>query len=293
MPKHILILLIAILTKLSAAEALAQQIKSNSFYPSWSASGDLIAFSSNRNGNYDIYVMDKDGKNVRQVTSYPENEFWPSWIGDRHIVFDANIHGNEEIYRIKVNGRGLIRLTFDTTAYDGVASVSMKSNIILFDSNREEDGLADVWMMNSKGKNQKQITRLPKSQGHPSFSPDEKVISYKVKLNDTIQEIFTMRSDGTEAKQITFHNAISQHPSWSPDGKSIVYASNLDGDFDIYRMDLLTGDSEKLTDNSEPDYRPSYSPDGKHILFCTRIDNVWQVRLLTLSTNGIKSLTEN
>ena len=49
------------------------------FYPSWSPSGNRIAFSSNRAGNFDIYVMKRDGKAQTQLTTGPGWDTDPKW----------------------------------------------------------------------------------------------------------------------------------------------------------------------------------------------------------------------
>jgi Tol biopolymer transport system component len=48
-------------------------------WPDWSPDGSKIAFTSVRDGNPDIYVMDADGSNVIRLTSTPEFDSWPDW----------------------------------------------------------------------------------------------------------------------------------------------------------------------------------------------------------------------
>ena len=67
--------------------------------PSWSPDGRHIAFVSNREGNYEIYVMGSDGSNPRRLTDHPAEDRSPSWSPDgRHIAFDSNRDGDWEIY---------------------------------------------------------------------------------------------------------------------------------------------------------------------------------------------------
>ena len=51
-------------------------------------------------------------------------------------------------------------------------------------------------------------------------------------------------------------------PPCSPDGTRLAFASNRDGDWDLYWMDLATGEVTQLTDTPEYDAAPSWSPDG-------------------------------
>ena len=75
------------------------------FVSSWSPDGSRIAFSSNRDGNSEIYVMDSDGNNVVRLTDNPASDKEPAWSldGDR-IAFSTDRNGNYDIYVMSVEG---------------------------------------------------------------------------------------------------------------------------------------------------------------------------------------------
>jgi TolB protein len=67
---------------LSLPEGSVQRIVNTNFVdedPLFSVGGELIAFQSNRDGNYEIYVVDADGRNPRNVSNDPAGDYWPSW----------------------------------------------------------------------------------------------------------------------------------------------------------------------------------------------------------------------
>jgi Tol biopolymer transport system component len=69
------------------------------------ASGDLIAFTSDRDGDWEIYVMNADGTDAHQLTDDTDYEFYPSWSpdGDR-IVFESTRDGDSEIFVMNADG---------------------------------------------------------------------------------------------------------------------------------------------------------------------------------------------
>lgn len=102
--------------------------------PAWSPDGDQIAFSSDRSGNYEIYVMDfPGGGNVRQVTNNAAEDRSPSWgratvngQAGEWIAFVSDRDGDREIFMIQPDGSGLRQET-DNTADDWSPSWDQES----------------------------------------------------------------------------------------------------------------------------------------------------------------------
>ena len=94
--------------------------RQNDANPSWSPDGKRIAFMSNRDGHvhihgwptYEIYVMDADGGNQRNLTNHPDRDYSPSWSPDsKHIAFASVRDGNAEIYVMDADGGNQKNLT--------------------------------------------------------------------------------------------------------------------------------------------------------------------------------------
>jgi Tol biopolymer transport system component len=125
--------------------------------PTWSPDGTKIAFASNSDGNYDIYVMDADGANVVNLTNdgvgppAVSNRF-PSWSPDgMKIAYTSNRNNqNEEIYYLDVSGGFVappsVRLTTDP-ARDRSPAWSPSGSKVAFASNR--GGTFNIWTMNA------------------------------------------------------------------------------------------------------------------------------------------------
>ena len=71
-----------------------------------------IAFTSRRDGNWEIYTMNPDGTDLINLTNHPVADFHPSWSPDgTKIAFGSNRDGNEEIYTMNIDGTDTVRLT--------------------------------------------------------------------------------------------------------------------------------------------------------------------------------------
>ena len=148
--------------------------------PAWSPDGSKIAFISNRNYHFSLYVMNADGSNSRLLTDKVVEAGAPAWSPDgQKIAFNAGFSGSfgvmkpdTGIYVINVDGSGLTKITGDA----GSPSWSPDSKQIVFISTRDSEGKPRIWVMNADGSNPK---KLPNNQndngfegGEPAWSPD-------------------------------------------------------------------------------------------------------------------------
>ena len=146
--------------------------------PSWSPDGKRIAFVSNRSGNvihgrptYEIYVMDADGGNQRNLTNHPDSDFHPSCSPDgKHIVFssdrDNNRDHNIEIYVMDADGGNQQRLT-ENRKNDSSPSWSPDGKRIVFHSTRDEN--TEIYVMDADGSNQQNLTNNPHGDSGPAW----------------------------------------------------------------------------------------------------------------------------
>jgi Tol biopolymer transport system component len=87
-------------------------------WAAWSPDGQRIAFISSRDGNFEIYVIDADGKNPRNLTKNPADDAAPSWSPDGgRIAFNSERDGNAEIYVMDADGKNPRNLT-NNPAFD-------------------------------------------------------------------------------------------------------------------------------------------------------------------------------
>jgi len=219
-----------------------------------------IVFTSDRTGNYEIYMMNADGSNITRLTYTSANEESPRFSRDgSKIVFVRN----GDIYVMNANGSNVTRLTY-TSALEADPCFSPDGSKIVFTSNRT--GNWELYIMNADGTNQTQLY----SQGDakcPCFSSDGVKILFQG-LNWYAQwDIYTIDVSGSYLIRITNNPADDRRPCFSPDDTKIAFTSNRDGNNEIYIMNRNGSNQTRLTYDSEDDDYPCFSPDGTKIAF--------------------------
>ena len=246
-----------------------------------------IAFSSERDGNYEIYVMDNDGNNQQNLTNNPNNDGVPAWSPDgKRIAFISDRDGNVidnipglpifEIYVMDNDGDNQQNLTNDPNN-DAFPAWSPDGKRIAFISDR--DGNAEIYVMDNDGNNQQNLTNNPDNDFYPSWSPDGKRIVFASDRDGHFigefgitSEIYLMDADGGNQQRFTENRNNDESPSYSPDGKWIAFMADRKGNYEIYVMDADGGNQRRLTENRGDDVSPSWSPDGKRIAFSSERD---------------------
>jgi len=188
-------------------------------HPAWSPDGSRIAFSSDRDGDLEIYTMLSDGSDVRQLTDNQSDDEYPSWSPDgSRIAFSSNRDGDYQIYTMLSDGSDVRRLIELGGA--NIPSWSPDGSRIAFISDRGGD--YEIYTISSDGSDVKQLTINESDDFAPSWSPDGSRIAF-TSNSGNYWRIYTMSSDGSDVKALNTIADNRGHPfenglyvSWSP-----------------------------------------------------------------------------
>lgn len=241
-----------------------------------------IAFQSDRDGNFDIYVMDADGENQTSLTNNSAPDEDPAWSPDgSKIAFRSERDGNQEIYVMSADGTEVTHLT-NNSAKDVHPAWSPDGSKIVFASNR--DGNYEIYRMNADGTNQTRLTTNTYSDATPDWSPDGTQIVFN-SARPIYKELITIDADsGGNELNLTNNNhlnIIDDHASWSPNGLEITFYSNENANNDIYVVHADGSARARLTTHAGIDAGAFWSPDGTSIAFASNRDGNYEIYVMS------------
>ncbi len=227
-------------------------------FPAWSPDGARIAFTSGRDGNWELYVMGSDGAHQRRLTRTPEeDEGVPAWSPDgEKIAYVTDPINDPQIHLMNADGTGhewLVDGNWPTWSPDGE-----RIAITVYPTGAEQ-----LAVISAEGTQQHRLTGRFLATGPNSeaaWSPDGKRIAFVSGKDD--ENIYVMNSDGSERTRLTDEVPGNDHwpPTWSPDGTRIAFTSDGPGRGDIYVMNSDGSGLTRLTDDPAYDAFPAWRP---------------------------------
>jgi TolB protein len=255
-----------------------------------------IAMTCDRTSKKEIYMMDFDGTDVKQITRHRSIAFAPAWSPDgtkiAYSLFTKHRDNtkNIDLYEFDFN-TATIRLLSNRkginsgAAYDPVAPMGEKIALTMsFRGNPEIFTLEPTTNA---------VTKVTSSFGFdvdPSWSPDGKAIAF-VSSRTGIPMVFRMNADGTGVQRLTYAGRYNATPSWSPQNNKIAFAGWIDKRFDIFIMNTDGTNIERLTKSQGDNEDPNVSPDGNFIVFSSDRAGSKNIYVMNVDGTFVKRLT--
>ncbi len=257
--------------------------KARDIYPRYSPDGNWIAFSSNRDGNYDVYVVAATGGKPKQLTFHTADDNVAGWSPDGKRILFSSTRGRGVFPSVatlfEVSTQGGLELAIDTD-WGATASYSPDGKKLAFMrhpaswSRKHYRGsyAGDLWVMDMTAKS---YTKLGDSiyKGNylwPMYAANGEIyfVSDRLANEDKIQfggpevmksvnNIWKISEKGGKATQVTFHTDGNLYfPSISADRKTIVYEEN----FGLWKLDVATGKSSEIRVDLASDSKDNETP---------------------------------
>jgi hypothetical protein len=193
-------------------------------HPAWSPDGSRIAFRSLRDGTPDIWIMNANGDDQRNLTNdhlpATSNDGDPAWSPDgSRIAFasDADAFAYPKLWTMRPDGTGKQRVTAaGMLTIESEPTWSPDGQRIAFKQTSGAPGVTDLAIVEIGGIAGGLVTTLPLpgAQTSPSWSPDGRLLAFASNHEGTNAEIYTMRLDGQNLVRRTSNALEDRNPSW-------------------------------------------------------------------------------
>lgn len=247
------------------------QLTDNSWddiYPRWSPDGSKVAYASNPNGNFDIFIMDADGGDPVRLTDSPQEETDLAWFpdGKRLLYSEEEKKGlirQSCLWVLDLETKRKEKLIPHFSRTNFLADPSPRASLVAFTGKKLMGW--DVFLLDMENGTTRDLVEGGKSC-RPRFSPDGRAIVYVSSQADGKGDIWVMAWDGSGQQRVTERNETYDYfPSWSPDGRQVVFCSNLksgyadQGEWALFIVDVATKKIQPLFDSSGRDVFPDWT----------------------------------
>lgn len=204
-------------------------------FPRWSPDGNWIAFSSMREGNFDVFIVPARGGEARQLTFHSADDIVQDWSPDgTHILFNSVREGRfPDLYALSVQDGRLRRLTNDRTALryavyspDGRTIAFTRGGQAWWRPKYRGSQHTDIYTMPATGGAFVRQTRTDGWNAWPMYSGDGKRL-YFVSQRDGASNLYVQLSGGGTARAVTHYAGDPvRNASIARDGSLIAYEQN-------------------------------------------------------------------
>jgi TolB protein len=256
-----------------------------------------IAFVSRRTGNKEIWIMDYDGHNSRQLTRCGFICLTPRWSPDNTQIAYTAYHRSgsaSKVPRTSIRIHSTImnrRIAFPN--FKGTTTTpawSPDGTQLAFSSSSSGD--QEIYLV---GRDGGRLRRLTISRGvdiSPAWNPRTGNQIAFVSDRGGSPQIYLMDAEGANVERLTSAEGYAVSPAWSPNGQLLAFAWQRNNSrFDIYVMDVATRQTVQLTNDSGRNEEPSWAPDGRHLVFHSTRSGRSQIWMMLADGSGLRQLT--
>lgn len=247
-----------------------------------------IVFTSNRDGNDELYMMDYDGHNQTRLTFNKIRDYMPAWSPDgKKIAYTSYRKNNGGLYILYPYEGKFVEVINQGTNF--APSFSLDGKKLAFCSTRD-GGNSEIYITDSNGKGLKRLTFNNAIDTAPNWSPTSREIAFTSDRSGSPQ-IYIMDAEGSNVRRVSFGGSYHDSPAWSPAGSWIAYVSRVEQVFDLYIINLKTNQISKLTESMARNESPSWSPDGRHLVFSSNRTGIIQLYTIDYDGTNLRRLT--
>lgn len=260
-------------------------------YPRFSPDGKWIAFSSDRNGNLDVFVVPSEGGQAKQLTFHSADDNVLAWSPDSRNILFSSQRGEDfmaRMYVVPVEG-GLERNAgpdmglWGTFSPDGSKLAINRRSQVYWRKYYRGSYQSDVTVMDIANKKFTDLTDFPGMDSWPMWSRDGHIYFVSDRENGGLTNIWRVSEKGGKAEQVTtFKSGDVRWPAISADGKTIVF----EHDFGIWKLDVASRKTSAIRINIAAETQENMSEVRTYTSRADDFDLAPNGRRVSLSVHG-------
>ena len=237
--------------------------------PAWSPDGKLIAvygrIRENNISHYSVVGFSADtGAEIKLTSQRWRGILGIAWLPDSSAFLLSGVDrtgGIEGIWLVSYPGGEARRLTNELSCFRGVTLTADGSKILTSLIGTP----AAIWVVPDGDSNRaNKVTHINGFYYNLVWTPDGRIVHT---LDD---DLWIMNADGSGQRQLTLGQGRNVQPTVTSDGRYIVFSSSRAGNYNIWRLELMSGELKQLT-NGSGETRPLCTSDGQWVLYSCRI----------------------
>lgn len=230
--------------------------------PRFTPDGAKVLFTSDRKGHYQVWEVDAAGGTARRVRANPHTEWQVDLAPDgRQLVLLSNKEGPEYLFVMDLQtGAERVLARHGRNSILGNPDWDPASRRVVFSSNWRIGH--QIYIVDAATGEETRLSAFSAGGCEPRWRPDGQRVVYvrRGHLSDKSRLVEHDPATGKE-KVLVDWPALNYDPAYSPDGSEIAFASNITGEYAIYRQRLSDGRSWRVSygtgDARYPDYKPA------------------------------------
>jgi len=261
-----------------------------------------LAWTSERDGNPEVYVARPSGEGLRRLTRGPEADYpaAPAPDGSGVLVVsvaeDSALH-LEQLALYPLRG-GAPRPIGPRMGRSRSPSWSPDGRWLVFES--DEASFRDLYRIGADGTSPVRLTDDRLGNFEPAVSPDGAWIAF-ASSRDGNAELYVMRADGSGQRRLTAFHRDDWGALWSPDGRTLAFLSNRESADRVYLVRPDGSGIRRLTAAADTgaagidvqEAEPAWSPDGRRVAYVRRTrQGASRIRVVELSTGAVRELSD-
>jgi TolB protein len=254
--------------------------------------GSRIYFVSNRTGNSEIWAMDWDGNNQKQLTNLKSISIMPTVSPDgSRVAFTSYAKGTPRIMMVDTLTGRLLPFYNQEASLNANASFTPDGKDIYYSSTAA--GLPQIYVAALDGQGFRRISHRDAIEAEPKVNPKNPALLLFV-AGPGPQQIYEMNNEGVGVERVTNGEGEASNPSWHPDGQHIAFSwtrGYAKGDFNVFVMDIGTRQFVQLTHSEGRNENPVWAPDGRHLVFASTRTGRSQIYTMLADGSQVKPLT--